>query len=134
MAYSYAGGCNGGLQVYGFGIVLILGSFATAANTGAGLPAVTAVKGKGFSVSNTSTGTYTLTFTNSALSVLSAWLTPQVNAANVNTSLQFGAVDVVTALTAVIRNAPAGAVADMLANANNRIHFGFCMATSSLNS
>lgn len=117
------------LQVYGFGIVLLLGSFATNAAVS---PVAANNKGKGFSVAWTATGTWTLTFNSSALSVLSAWVVGQ-NAANVDISLQFGAIDVVTALTAVIRNNPSGVLADLTANASNRVHFGFYMATSGIN-
>ncbi len=120
----------GTFQCYGFGMVLITGSFATNAGV---TPVAASNKGKGFSVTWTSTGTWTLLFTNSALAVLSAWVAGQNNAANVDISLQFGAIDVVTALTAIIRNNPGGSVADLTANANNRVHFGFMMATSSLN-
>lgn len=130
MASPLSGACNGTFQVYGFGIIMILGSFAP---NGSSALVATSTKGKGFSVAYTSTGTYTLTFNYSSLAVLSAWLTPQMHAANVDTSLQFGDVDTSTALTAVIRNNPGGSVADITANANNRIHFGFCMASSSLN-
>lgn len=129
MSLSVAAACNGSLQVYGFGIVLILGSFQP---NGTSAPLL--VKGKGFSVAYTSTGCHTLTFTNSALSVLSCWLTCQSHAA-MDPGLEFGDIDVVTALTAVILNAPAGvAGAWPSTNANTRCHFGFCMATSSLNS
>lgn len=132
MASSVAAGCNGTMQVYGFGLVLITGSFAPNA---AAVSTTYAARGKGFSAAYTSTGTFTLTFTRSAISVLSCWLTMQHTAANVDFGLQFGDIDVVTALTAVIRNAPGGAVAALPAeNANTRIHFGFLMATSSLNS
>lgn len=132
MASSIAGACTGSLQVYGFGIVIVLGSFAP--NGGLAL-VLAGVKGKGFSVAYTGTGTYTITLVNSGLSLLSSWVTPQIAAnATTNTSLQLGAVDVSTALTAVIRNNPGGSVADIAANAGNRIHFGLYLATSSLNS
>ncbi len=130
-APSWAGSMLGTMQVVGFGMVLVVGSFATNAGV---TPVATSNKGKGWSVVWSSTGTWTLTFTQSAISILSSWVTGQNHAANVDISLQLGDTDVVTALTAIIRNNPGGSVADLTAQANNRVHFGFLMATSGLNS
>ncbi len=127
-AQSVAAGCNGTMQVYGFGMILIAGSFAPD-----GASAIGTVKGKGFTAAWTSTGLFTITFTRTALAVISCWCTPQAHV-TADLNLQFGDIDVVTARTAVIKNAPAGVVADFAAaNAQNRVHFGFLMATSSLN-
>lgn len=131
MSYSFAGQCLGELQVYGFGIVLILGSFALNAGSA---PATTSVKGKGISTTVAySSGTYTLTFTNSALAVLSCWAQLQCVGTAVDLYAQFGAIDVVTALTAIIQlKFGATNTQPPAADANSRCHFGFFMATSSL--
>lgn len=131
MAYSIAAACNGTMQVYGFGIVMIVGSFAL---NGSSSPVAANNKGKGFSVVRTSQGLFTITLASSALSVLSAWSTLQCAGAAVDLYPQFGAIDVVTALTAVIQMKTGATNTDPpAADANSRCHFGFYLATSSLN-
>lgn len=132
MAISIAAGCNGQLQVYGFGIVLVLGSFAL---NGSSSPVAANNKGKGFSVVRTSAGLFTITFVNSAISVLSAWSTLQCVGTTVDLYPQFGTIDVVTNLTAVIQMKTGATNTDPpAADANSRCHFGFYMATSGLTS
>ncbi len=136
MSTSVAAGCNGTMQVYGFGLVLITGSFALDVTSGNAGLTVASIKGKGWACVNTSAGLYTITFTRSALSVISCWAQAQIGSAvNVDMYLQVGVVDVVTALTATLQCKTGATNTDPpAANANNRAHFGFLMATSSLNS
>ncbi len=134
-AQSYAGTMLGTFQVVGFGIVLVLGSFDLDVTSGNAGNQVAHKKGKGWACVNTSAGLYTLTFTNSAISVLSCWAQCQMHATNIDMYLQFGDIDVVTALTALIQCKQGGTNTDPpAANANSRAHFGFYLATSSLNS
>ncbi len=135
MATSVAAGCNGSLQVYGFGIVIIAGSFDLDVTSGNAGNQVANKKGKGWSCVNTSAGLYTITFTRSALSVISCWAQCQMHGTTVDMYLQFGDIDVVTALTALIQCKTGATNTDPPAtNANSRAHFGFLMASSSLNS
>ncbi len=128
MAQSVAAGCNASLQIYGFGIVIIAGSYEP--NTTA---APLAVKGKGFTVAYTSAGLHTVTLTRSALAVISGWVTMQSHTA-VEAVLQFGDIDVVTARTVLILNTLSGtATAYGTPDANTRVHFGLLLASSSLN-
>ncbi len=133
-APSFAGSILGTMQVVGFGMVLVVGSFDLDVTSGNAGNQVANKKGKGWSCVNTSAGLYTLTFTNSAVSVLSCWTTCQMHAVNVDMYLQFGDIDVVTALTALIQCKTGATNTDPPAtNANSRAHFGFLLATSSLN-
>lgn len=96
--------------------VIISGSFAPA---GAGAP--TAVKGRGFTVSRTGTGTFLVTFADKWADVIGVTVTLQLSA-SANTAAQVGNWDA-AAKTLVIRTLTAGTDADIAANANNRIHF-----------
>ncbi len=134
MATSAAAACNGTLQVYGFGIVLILGSFDLDVTSGNAGNTVANIKGKGWAGVNTSAGLYTLTLTHSALSVISAWTTVQMHATNVDLYVQLGDVDVVTNRTVLLMCKTGATNTDPpAANANSRCHFGLYLATSSLN-
>ncbi len=135
MATSWAAGCNAGLQTYGFGMILVVGSCNLAVTGGGGATAGT-IKGKGFtSVINTSAGLFTITFTHSALAVISCWSQVQIGSAvTVDLYAQVGTVDVVTARTAIIQLKTGATNTDPPAtDAQNRLHWGFLMATSSLN-
>lgn len=125
-----ASGLTGKLEVIGYGVQLVCGSFAP---NGSSALAAADFKGKGCTPAYTSTGLYTLTLTNKGFSsLLAGLLTPQMAAAT-DTVLQLRAVDVVTAGTLTVCNAPAGSATDIAADANNRIHYAFFLATSSLN-
>jgi hypothetical protein len=118
-------------QAYGYGIRAIVGSFAP--NGGSAISNASN-KGRGFSVARTNTGLYTVTM-NAGLNfvaMLSGLVTIQISAAT-SVGPQMRAVDVTTARTVQIANSPAGADTDIAANASNRVHFCFFMATSDLN-
>ncbi len=121
---SVAAGCNASLQIYGFGIVMIVGSYEP--NTTA---APLSVKGKGFSVAYVSAGLHTVTLTRTALAVISGWVSMQSHTA-AECVLQFGDIDVVTAKTVSILNTASGSAA---AYGTPDVHFGLLLATSSLN-
>lgn len=119
------------LQALGKGVKVIAGSFAP---NGASAVAATSRKGKGFSVARTSAGLFTITLQDAYTAMLSADVSLQLAAAD-DKFVQVGAVDVVTAKTIQIRvwDISDGAVADVAANANNRIHFCFVLSNSQLN-
>ncbi len=135
MATSWAAGCNAIPQVYGFGMVLVVGSCNLAVTGGGGVAAGTQ-KGKGFtSVVNTSAGLFTLTFAHKAISVISCWAQVQIGSSvSVDLYAQVGTVDVVTNRTAVIQLKTGATNTDPPAtDPQNRLHYGFLMATSNLN-
>lgn len=109
-------------------VKIIAGSFAPA---GTGAP--TDVKGRGFSVARTSAGVFTITLEDKYIELLDAQATLQLASA-ADQFLQFGAIDVVSAKTIVINvwDASDGAVADISANANNRINFCLKLRNSSV--
>jgi hypothetical protein len=78
------------------------------------------------SVVHTSTGTWTATLNCGGVKdIIAVFAFPQINsAANVDTSLQGGATINTggSAITVVIRNNPGGSVADIAADASNRIN------------
>lgn len=113
------------VQVLNREVKKIAGSFAPA---GAGAP--TDVKGRGFTVARTSTGLFTITFANSYNSYLDFQATLQLAAADDKVA-QLGTVDL-TAKTAQIRvwDVSGAAVADVTANANNRINFSIAFVNS----
>ena len=96
--------------------VLVSGSFAPA---GTGAP--TAALGDGYTVARTSTGLFTLTLDRVWPSLLSATATVQLATA-ADTVAQVGVV-ALTSKTVQIRTLTAGALADVAANANNRVNF-----------
>jgi hypothetical protein len=116
----------------GKGVVVIAGSFAP---NGSSAVASTSVKGKGFSVVRTSTGLFTVTLEDTYVAALSMVASIQL-ASGDDKFVQVGAVDVTSAKTIEIRvwDISGGAVADVSANANNRINFCFVLSNSSLNS
>ena len=104
----------------GKGYTVISGSFAPdSANT------PTAVKGAGFTVVWTSTGTFTITFDEKYYDLISANATLQLASAD-DKFVQVGTYTAASK-TLVIRcldnNAGTISVADITANANNRINF-----------
>ena len=111
----------------GDGVCGISGSF-----TPNGVSAPTLVKGKGFTVAYTSTGTYTITLDQQYKVLLGYGLGLQLASAEAK-GVQLGAVDVTSARTLVIRtvNTNTGAVAAL--TSGDRIGFWFSLSRSSLN-
>lgn len=125
-----AAGLTAKLEVVGYGVTLLCGSFAP---NGASAIDSASNKGRGYTVARSAQGLFTVTLANLGWSsLLCGTLTPQMAAAT-SVNLQFRAVDVTTAGTVQIANAPAGSDTDIAANANNRVHFALFLATSSLN-
>lgn len=106
-------------------LVIIAGSFAPA-----GTGAVTAPKGKGFTVARTGVGTFTVTLSDKWVSCLYAGAHVQL-AASADTVAQVAAIDL-TAKTVVIRTLTAGSDADIAADANNRVNFVLFLKNSSV--
>lgn len=119
------------LQALGKGVKVIAGSFAP---NGGSAVAASSVKGKGFSVVRTSTGLFTITLQDAYTAMLSADVSLQL-AAGDDKIVQLGSIDVVSAKTIQVRvwDISGAAVADIAANANNRINFCFVLSNSSLN-
>jgi hypothetical protein len=110
------------------GLVLLQGSFAPDTTN-----APTTVKGKGFSVARTSTGLFTITLQDTYQHLISGQVTIQL-AAGDDKMVQLGAVDVASAKTIQIRvwDISGAAVADVAANANNRINFSLLLKNSTV--
>ena len=111
------------LQCYGKGQLLVGCSFAP--NAGSDPSAASSKGGLLRSVVWTSTGTWTLTLNCPVKAIIAIVPGAQLNsAANVDTSLQIGAVSTDSAgrTTVVVRNNPGGAVANIAADASNRIN------------
>ena len=90
------------------------------APAGAGAP--TDLNGSGFTVVRTSQGLFTVTLTDPAVRVRSAVPGLQLAAAD-NMFPQLGSIDVATAKTVEVRVVDeTGAVQDVAADANNRVH------------
>jgi hypothetical protein len=108
------------VKAQGLGRVVVSGSFAP---NGSSTLAATSVNGAGFSVARTSTGLFTITLNDSYPALIGAALGLQL-ASGDDKFLQFGSIDV-NAKTVQIRvwDVSAAAVADIAANANNRINF-----------
>jgi hypothetical protein len=111
----------------GKGYTVVAGSFAP---NGSSAIAATSNKGTGWSVARTSAGLYTLTFTNVGYELVTALTSLQL-ATKDDKLLQIGAYDA-AAKTLLIRvwDISGGDVADVDANANNRVHF-LCVFRSS---
>lgn len=131
MAASIASKMRNGLTVVGPGLVMVAGSFQI--NGGS---APLAVKGKGFTVAFTSTGTWTVTLANakSCKAIVSTLATMAINsAANVDVYAQMGACSA-SAGTFVIRVMTATVATTPATDVSNRVNFMFILATSSINS
>ena len=100
-------------------VKILAGSFTTN-NTGAG-----------WSVARSGTGELTVTLEDSYPGLISAQVSLALNAA-ADSKCQFGAIDVTTAKTVVIRTITGTAAADIAANANNRVHFCLILRNTSL--
>lgn len=112
----------------GKGIVKIEGSFAPA-----GTSAPTAVKGKGFSVSRSGVGTFVVLLEDAYVDLNCATASLQLASADDKT-VQFGAIDVVTAKTVVLRvyDISGAAAADISADPANRVHFSLTLKNSTV--
>ncbi len=112
------------VECYGKGQMLIAGSFATNGGTD---PVASTIKGSLVStVTWLSTGTWKVTLKCNLQDVISIGADSQINsAANIDTNIEIGAVTNVAGAgyTFVIRNNPGGAVADIAADASNRLNF-----------
>lgn len=116
------------MQALDRGVKIITGSFAP---NGSSAVSAASNKGIGFSVARTSAGLFTITLEDSYVSLLAAVASLQLASAD-DKFCQIGAVDVVTAKTIQIRvwDISGAAVADVNANANNRINFCFVLKNS----
>ncbi len=110
-------------------LVPIVGSFAP---NGSSAVAATSNKGNGWTVAWTSTGLFTVTFTDAWNALVSAHATLQLASAG-DQYAQPGTYDA-TAKTLIIRviDCSTGAVADIAADANNRINFTAWFRNSSV--
>lgn len=115
------------------GAVMLHGSFAP---NGSSAVDPTSIRGAGFSVVRTSTGLFTVTLDKAYTGLISALCALQTAAAS-RLALRFGAIDVVTAKTVVLRlddvygSTPGTPeVADLAANASNRIFFSLQLKDS----
>lgn len=119
------------IQGLGKGVKIIAGSFAP---NGSSAVAASSRKGKGFSVARTSAGLFTITLQDAYVALLAGDCKLQL-ASGDDKFVQFGSIDVVSAKTVQIRvwDISDGAVADVAANANNRIHFVLVLSNSQLN-
>lgn len=118
-------------QVLNRGEVILCGSFAP---NGASAVNAASTQGIGFSVARTSTGLFTITLQDSYVALLSAEVSLQL-ASGDDKVLQLGSIDVVTAKTVQVRvwDISGAAVADISADANNRIHFTLRLKNSTTN-
>ena len=98
---------------------VISGSFAP---NGASAISSSSVLGAGFTVARSGVGEYTITLNDSWVAVDSATATLQMAAAT-DLLLQWGAIDVVTAKTLVLRAQAGATPTEIAANAANRVHF-----------
>lgn len=114
----------------GKGYVVVAGSFAP--NT-AGTINAASNKGKGFSVAyGGGTGLFTLTFTDKYSDLISITVTSQLASAAAS-HMNAGTYDA-SARTIVLRNYTAGSLANIAADANNRVNFIAVFRNSSVTS
>jgi len=117
-----------GVQSLNPGVKVIAGSFTT---NGSSNPASANNTGAGWSVARTGTGELTVTLEDSFPGLISAQCSLALNAAG-DSKVQFGAIDVSSAKTVVIRTITGTSAADIAANANNRVHFCLILRNTSL--
>lgn len=109
------------------GLNIVNGSFAP---QGSSAPA--SVLGIGFSVVRTSQGLFTITLQDKYISLQSGDCQLQLATA-ADRRCQLGSVDVVSAKTVQVRVVDsAGAVQDVAADANNRVHFTLVLKNSTV--
>lgn len=118
---------EGGLDT---GVVVLAGSFAP---NGSSAVSSASNLGHGWSVARTSAGLFTITLEDAYVSLLSATATLQLATAD-DKLAQIGSCDVVSAKTVQIRiwDISDAAVADVAANANNRVNFVLCLKNSTV--
>lgn len=116
------------VQILGKKRVKIAGSFRP---NGTGAVDNTLNTGIGFSVVRDSAGVFTITLEDSFTALDSGQLTLAISAAT-DLTLQFGAVDVVTARTLVLRSLVAAVATDIASNAANRIHFELTLKNTNI--
>lgn len=122
---STAGRIYSDILTYGPGVKVIAGNILFGSSS-----AVTSYKGKGFTVAKTSTGVWTVTLAVPYLAMLSYQCQLSAATASVLTP-QFGAIDVTTAKTVVIRLNSTATETDPVSG--DSISFVLLLATSSLN-
>lgn len=111
-------------------VVTLQGSFAP---NGTSALVASSTLGKGFSVSRTGVGTFLITLADDYPALLAANATLQLHTAD-DKIVQFGDCDVLSAQTLVIHvwDISAAALADIAANANNRINFSLLLRNSTV--
>ena len=109
-------------------VKILAGSFTTNSSSN---PVATNNTGAGWSVARSGTGELTVTLEDSYPGLISAQVSLALNAAG-DSKCQFGAIDVTTAKTVVIRTITGTSAADIAANANNRVHFCLILRNTSL--
>lgn len=109
--------------------VCIAGSFAP---NGSSAVSAASRKGRGFTVARTSTGLFTVTFTDKFAALLSATASLQQATAGDQTILVGTWTASTKALILTVWDISAAAVADVAADANNRINFVAWFQNSSL--
>ena len=111
-------------------VVIIAGSF-----TPNGSSAIVEANntGNGYSVAYTSTGLYTITLDDVYSSIISATVS-LAQATTGDQILALGEIDVASAKTVLVRNwdISGGAIADLAADADTRIHFVLVLKNSSV--
>lgn len=112
------------------GIVLIQGSFAP---NGASAVSSASNSGAGWSVAHSATGQFTVTLQDQYVAMVSADASLQLASPD-DKMLQFGAIDVTSAGTIVINvwDISSAGLADIAANAGNRIHFSLRLRNSTV--
>ena len=112
------------------GVVIIAGSFAP---NGSSAVSSASVLGKGFTVARSNTGVFTITLTSKYARCLSATASLALSTPG-DQVLQWGAIDVASAKTLVLNvwDISGAAVADISANAANRIHFCLVLQNSTV--
>lgn len=100
------------------GHVIISGSFGPA---GTGAPVVDSSQGRGFTVSRTAVGKYTITFDDKYANFVGAIPGIQTDA-DTQATVQLGAYDA-TAGTLAVKTFVGGSLADLAADADNNVHF-----------
>src|SRR5687768_3277138 len=117
------------VQVLGRNQVKLAGSFAP---NGSSAVSADSREGRGFTVARTSAGLFTITLADKYAVFVSGRVSLQLATA-ADQFVQLGTVDM-SAKTVQIRvwDVSGAAVADVAADANNRIHFEFTLLTSSV--
>ena len=118
-------------QVLNRGEVIICGSFAP---NGAGAVDAAGNEGIGWSVARTAVGTFTVTLEDKWIALLSGQAHLQ-HVTPIGALAQLGPTDVSSALTVVVSviDTATGLPADIVADANSRVHFELRLKNSTVN-